>query len=402
MIDQTSLESIIITSLKSPKDIYNLLNGGVTEKSFIVYPQVFTFVSGFLRDFNEASTPDIIKGVYPDFIIMEPKNVPYHVEKLLEEELKRNIETVLTDGIEALRRSPKGALEYLINNLSVLGRGDIGLTRSYTDRDALQRLEILTKEAKQRKFIPSGIPDLENALCYQQGTMIGVVGRTAVGKSFLVIYMGCIAYNEGYKILFISPELTCHEVNLRWDTVMSAIRMNYEDVLGNTALQRGTIDLDKYRRWLSEVSSRSDWVTYESYSDKPFTITSIGLLIEEHRPDVAVVDGLSLLKDEGNSSVSWEAVKNLSYGLKQLAINKRVAMIVTNQASREAAEETVPSLHHISFGDAFAQATNKIVMMGPGNNDFTRYVSVPKNTLGKPVTTPILIPFDVENGRIGR
>lgn len=401
MIDQTTLESIVIGALKTPKELYNILNQGISEKSFIVYPQVFNFVCGFLRDFNEAPTPEIIKGVYPDFIVTEPKNVSYHVDKLLEEELKRNIELVLSDGIETLKRSPKAALEYLLINLPGLGRGDIGLTRSYTDRDALQRLEILTKDTKQRKFIPSGISQLEDILCYQQGNMLGIVGRTAVGKSFLAIHMGCIAYSEGYKILFLSPELTCHEVNIRWDTVMSAINRNNEG-LGNTPLTRGTIDLDKYREWLSEASARSDWVTYESYSNRPFTITSIGLLIEEHQPDVAIVDGLSLLRDEKNASVSWESVKNLSYGLKQLAINKRVAVIVTNQASREAAEETVPSLHHVSFGDAFAQATNKMIMLGPGDSDFTRYVSVPKNTLGKPAFTPILIPFDVENGRIGK
>lgn len=398
-MDQTTIEAVVISSIKSTKDLYNLLNNGILEHSFVVYPQVFKFVSGFVRDFSEAPSLDIIRGVYPEFIETESQNVPFCVERLKEEELRREIELVLTEGIDTLKKSPRAALEVLLNKLSLLGKWDIGLTRSYTDRDALQRLEMLTKEAKKRKFIPSGISDLEDVLCYEPGNMLGIVGRTGVGKSYLAVYMGCVAYKEGYSILFLSPELTCHEVNERWDTVMSALT---EQPLGNTPLQKGTIDLDKYRQWLSTASNRSDWVTYESYSDRPFTITSIGLLIEEHRPDVTIVDGLSLLKDEKDSSVSWEMVRNLSYGLKQLAINKKVAMIVTNQASREAAEETVPSLHHISFGDAFAQAANKIAMLGPGESEFTRYISVPKNTLGKPALVPVLIPFDVEQGRIGR
>jgi len=401
MTDQRLTEAVLLENITTPEKFRDLIEKGITDKSFVIYPHVFSFIESYIKDFNKAPELDLLRATAPDFTPSNIQYTDYFIESILDNELHRNIENILGKGIETLNVSPKGALTYLLDHLGGMHKTTIrNIPRSFTDRDALERLQKVSTSAGTKKY-SAGFATLSKYLDYYPGVMTGVVGRISQGKSTIALYMGCCAYEQGARVLFISPEMTRMEVNYRWDTFM--MRKYMKDTIPNTALHDGKgVDLQKYKSWLDRASQRSDWVTYDAYSTgKAFTVTNIGLLIEEHTPDVVIVDGLMLLKEEEKIKGSWEKVHALSYGLKELVSTKEIAMIVTNQINREGATAEIPGLENISYGDGFGQAVDKVLTITPGPVKTQKHIRLMKNRLGPTMDSAVLINMDVEQGIIG-
>ena len=391
-MDQRDLELGVISHLlKGEKELSEAREKGVSLKSFVSESKIYEFVTSHLHDYGKLPTRETVQSLFTTTL---PENADGEVfiDLLCKRELGRGMTEVLTNGVSKLTADePEAALEYIQSNLLKMRRS-AKYSLSYTDGDAKNRLDQL----QQRKSLGKLFGRLFSLPIDRipPGTMIGIVGRLGIGKSYYLLRLCLDAYSKGKRVLLLSPEMSKEEFEIRWDAVASG---HFSPEL----LLTGAIPVEAYKEWLEKVANRREWITMDSAFGSPFTIPTITQLVNEFKPDILAIDGLPLIVAEGSGTEEgWQGVKRVSYDLQSLAVTKGIYILVTTQASRDATNSTTPELHQVAYGDGFAQACSIIVALGAHQDEKKRYMAIPKNRYGK-AHRPVEIPFRPEDGIIG-
>ena len=354
----------IVLSVTSDNQLAHLLKQGVDKSYFVQYPEIFEFVVNYFQKYSKIPAKTTMEKRF-DFKFKLADDYEWYVDCLMESKVRRDLSAILDISIEHLENNAVDALDYLAGKITAL-KSSVGDNShmSYTDRDASKRADELADKmirVNQDKVlgIPTGVEVFDTtAGGWMPGQLVSIVGRLNEGKSWLLMYFCVAAYKAGMKILFVSPEMTIDEMELRFDSLISRHFSNMDLTLG-----RPGIDVDEYKKYLEKLEKRDDWVTYDSIpGGKSFTISSLQGLVHLHKPDILAVDGIPLISDESGAETSWQKMANVGYGLKGIAMNNKIVVLSTSQANREAASDrAIPKLHQISYGDALGQACDKVI-----------------------------------------
>jgi replicative DNA helicase len=401
---QKDLEARLLSLiLVKPETYGQVIQQGVSTDSFVAYQEIFSFIQKHSHKYNCVPSLEIIQSNFnePFFV----KDVPLNEVKYLSDELIKNGVARKAVGIvnkyqDLLITDTYGAIDSIVTQLTQIKKSN-SFYKSLTDKDAIKRLQLIRdrKDAigKGRAIgMRTGISALDRrSIGWQLGQLVLVVGRPKVGKSWLSQFIACNAYMDGNRILYVSPEMSTVEVDLRFDTVMG--KMSGYQFL-NDKLTVGDIDLVKYTEWLTKLSKRSDWITLDSNNGHAFSVPAIASLIDEYSPTLVVVDGVVLL--EGPGDADWERVKNIAYSLKTLAQNKKVVILGATQAARGAGAN-MPDASQIAYSDALLQAADLCIMMQsePENPDI-RYITIPVARGHQAINKRMIVKFDVNKGVI--
>jgi replicative DNA helicase len=401
---QKDLETRFISSITSPQDFADSSLAGINSDSFIIHREVYEFVAKYVVRYDNVPTPAIIEGKHPDFKFVKgvkDSECKYLVNELLKSQAKRKAVSILNRGSDLVNEDVYGGMDFILENLAKIRR-DSRYSISYSDASAEERIE---KFKKRRETIAeggtigikTGFSFFDKYLLgWQPGNLISIIGRTGKGKSFLSLYLACFAYSEGYRVLYFSPEMTNEEQEDRFDTIMGAL-MGYK--FSNKGLMVGDVNEAKYAEYAKRMSKRKDWGMIDSDYDRPLTISAIRSHIDQFGPQVVVIDGFLLLSI---GKKDWQNMLEAAMELKSLAQSKKIVMLVNAQATKASKEKDMPEDTDIYGGEALAQASNVLIMMGEDPDEpKVRYVSVAKKRAGEGFNKKVKISFDLDIGRIG-
>lgn len=396
---------------KSSENLSKLKAEGIEKASFIVYPEVFDFIGEYFRQYKEIPSIDIVYASFSEFNTEAiDGDFDYFIDSLREYILYSKVYDVMEFGALLLDQGKVGEAIYFVQNglIKVTRKGRI--SNCFTDSEALERLEKFREKRKLiekgvRIGIKTGLPMFDNKLVgWTPGQLIGIVGRLGTGKTWMLLYTACSGYSDGFRILFLSPEMIIDEINSRWDTIMAKMIMGFD--ISNIALSYGVKNINEknYEKFLAEVSKEKRWKTCDLQNGRVFTVSGIEGEIEDFKPDLVALDGVDRLGGiEGGQS--WEQMRNLSLKLKDLAKVYNCVIIASAQSGRgsEQREGKVPEAYDVYGGDAFAQQCDILLTLGRDRKGAkTRFIKLPKRRIGKDYEKLIKISFDVDVGDIGR
>jgi replicative DNA helicase len=405
---QKEIEERLLSSLRTTDDLSKLVTSGVTPDYFIIYNDVFKFIQKYHSKYGNIPSADLLKSNYSNLTVLNtvPANESeYLTNELIKSNVQRGAIRVLNTGADLLSQDVYGGLDYLVSKLQSIRKEDKKYCVSYTDKDALHRFpEYEERKTRVSKGMHLGLKTGfsifdDNNIGWMDGNLVSIIGRLGIGKSFLLEYSGCAAYASDHRVTYLSPEMSINEVELRWDTMMSAF---YNYSFPNDDLISGKINSAKYKEWLTEISKKSAWVTMDSNHGKPFTIPAIEAIVDEFSPHLLCIDGFLELRSLDNRlEKSWETMLDVAYGLKAIAQNKKIVIMVTSQANRQAAGK-MPEIQHVYGGDSLAQASDVMMMLQDDEKEPNiRYISIPKIRGQKSFTKRIKLNFAVNVGKIG-
>jgi replicative DNA helicase len=403
-MNQTEFEQRLISLITKPQILAELEKQGILEDCFVMHPEVYHFITDYAIKYQNIPGPQIIKAKFPGFEFKSDADVSelkFLSDELVKSNVQRRAIQIINQNADLISTDPYNAIDTIVSRLQSIRR-QTKVSKSLTDKEALKRLELIMKNRESiRKGmtvgIKTGINIFDNKYYgWQPGNYISIVGRLGIGKSWLLEYFSCVAYHDGKRVLYISPEMSINEVEQRWDTLMGTM---YGYRFQNDKLQLGEINLEEYKQWLTKAQERSDWITYDSNSGKSFTVPGIAQMVNEFSPDLVAIDGVALL--EGPGDALWSKVREISKGIKSLAQNTKVVAMVTAQANREAGVG-MPATSQISYSDSIAQDSDVVIpMSSEADRPDIRYITLPKKRTGKAINKKISINFDVNNGILG-
>ena len=158
-----------------------------------------------------------------------------------------------------------------------------------------------------------------------------------------------------------------------------------------------------YREWLTKLTRRDRFIVVDSPGVGGFTTSNILALMDEHRPDMAILDGIHLVSSD-TGAPGWERIKQTADALKATALHMGCTVLWTSQVDREGMRNpTEPAQTGASaaYGKAAVEAANRLITLGRYEHDERhRTFRVPNNRSGPEYHTRQHLLFDVNVGAI--
>lgn len=277
----------------------------------------------------------------------------------------RKVKSALSLSISKIDEDPKQASSEIISQLSRLHLGKGSTATGLFAGGELRHRELL-KRAKMRaagKLIgwPYGFEGLEqNFMGLQDGEFFTILGRTGMGKSWTMLKVGISGVNAGARVLCVSPEMPKFETEMRADI----LRMGAEGYeIDFHALLAGDVkQIERYRIWLKGLELENDrWFTIDSDESGGFTIGVLFDLVNQHQPDILLVDGFHLLHGARHGSDDWSVIKQNADGLKLLLNMKGISLVTVMQVQRGVGEESNPGNDQTAYGKAIIEASDRVI-----------------------------------------
>jgi len=347
----------VITAVCKNKDIATVLAENVDDV-FVLHRDVWESLKSYYYKFRSVPDISVITERHKDF---EPESVKgetgYYLDELKNEFLGGKIrELLLTSGSNLKTNAAVRVLQGMQNELSSLSRianvvRDVDLTDYALAEKHLEAV-------KNRSLAMGGSPGIMTGfkaidLAYPTGmapghlmVMIGWPGR---GKTWFSSYLACKAWEQGFKPMIVSLEMTPENMRDRIYTMMGSGLFKASD------FAKGNINVDDFRTWAgNKFDNKQSFVLVSNEGAGNVTPTTVQAKIDQHKPDIVILDYHQLFTDSNNSKNPTERNMNISREFKNLAVRNNIPIIDITAATMDDAssQDEPPLLSQVAWSKA--------------------------------------------------
>jgi replicative DNA helicase len=180
-----------------------------------------------------------------------------------------------------------------------------------------------------------GLPTGFNTLDYatrglQPGELYSIIGLMKAGKSTMMMSIGQHLQQHGVPVYYVNFEMPVVVQKSRY--LALGAHVDYDK------LERNTLKKTEWRKVDEFVQESSEWpASFIHCTDMQRSATVEGLesLVLRNEPGVLMVDGIYFMRDSETkqSGTDWKAFTNITRGMKRLAQQHPLPVIVSHQAT---------------------------------------------------------------------
>ena len=305
----------------------------------------FTAKTGIrFDDVGEESLEVLIKEIKSRFLWNRLKSVQAELTEDLEgKKPRQGLETIETFVKEVYK---EGLSTGKTENLLALG-GEI--------------LETYDAMKAGARGIPSPWDKMdEMTLGWWPGDFVVFVARMSVGKTFCLLMLARAAWLAGKRVLFVGTEMSRTKLAFRFFSIH--LKLPYSE------FKAGKLGFEQEERMRTSVKEMAKeeglYVVGDEFDAK---IEEIEAAVEEVNPDLIIVDGIYLVRNEGKNR--HERVSNTADDLKRMARRKKKVVIASTQFNRTAATNSRSVIDPANVGISDVIGWNADVMWGMNQTD---------------------------------
>lgn len=353
-----NIEESFITELLVSGDIATVIDSGITPK----------FLSGTNKEvYKHILEHNSSYGKLPSIITLRKKFPKFNISKVnkkygtsepikywcdeLRAKRKHNTLVDLFEKSEELMLEfdSEKVLDLMRKTLNEIENEVNECDRIYINSDTAQRFE----EYKQRQYtggltgLPIGIDKVDEVTGgLNKGELTTYMAYTGVGKTWLLVIIAVNLTKLGYRVLLMTTEMSTKKMFQRIDAVWNGFDYS---LFKKGQLSRK--DEKKYKKYLEEMSKKTKEDILLVVEQSTGGVAQIGAKVEQHNPDVVLVDGAYLLEDDLGTDDDWKSTVRIWRALHKLCLAKDLPVVVTTQSK----DETNANLKSINFAKAIAQ-----------------------------------------------
>lgn len=329
-----SVENKLILKILQTKEWDTVIEKGITPNYFTgSNKRAFKWLGEFRVAYGDIPDLDTFKKHFPEVsLTIDAKEcVGYYCDEVRKKVRQNKLVAVLD---KATDRINSGEIDECY--------GDIGklLLEVNTEFTLSEKVDVGTntlerfKEYELSKITggmtgyPIGIKPIDK----QTGGMKDVdlftfLGKSGIGKTWILCVIAANLLKAGYKVLFLTKEMSPNQILKRMDAILAQVSYNR---LKNGKLT--TVEEEQYKVYL------------EKYAPKYANKLSIELVVngvnecvakvDAFQPEVLLVDG-GYLMSEGTDPEDWKAVISVWKALKTMSLSRKVPTIITSQLTEK-------------------------------------------------------------------
>jgi replicative DNA helicase len=188
-------------------------------------------------------------------------------------------------------------------------------------------------------------------------------GRPKSMKSWILCYVAATIINASadYRLLIYSKEMDADEIFERIGCLLAGV--SYENFVGarltpeeraNFAIVLSFLDCMRLQQVVVCLSA-------QDVKQGQDTVAWLESKVEKYQPHAIFVDGMYLMSDASGSKKNNERVASVSRAMRQLVLRKKIPVIATVQANREAAKNEEANTEEVAFSDSLAQDATMLI-----------------------------------------
>ncbi|MEU1816070.1 DnaB-like helicase C-terminal domain-containing protein [Streptomyces roseifaciens] len=397
----STIEEEVISYVATTGDLEAVVQGGITVDHFLdpknrsVYRDVLSYHS----DFGEAPTPDVILRDHPGYTFTPEGSGPitYLLRELREERRKTILDLGLGAVAEALDTGGSEAamplLRTMLAQVSLETEKATEVDYASTGPERLERYRQARENPGALVGMPTGFVFLDRVtLGIQAQQMLVLTGVAKSCKTTVMLGILRAVYDWGATPLVISFEMPEVEISRRLDGFAAQVNPRQ--------LQTGELSEAEWRRLECTLTLREREETPRPFlisEDRAGTMTLSGIQakIDQLRPNVLFVDGAYFLFDEVSRETQTPlALTNISRGLKKLALNNGMPVIVTTQSLSHKIGAKGLTAHSLGYTSAWVQDADAVIGMEATDESFVFRMKVLVSRNAPPQERLITISWD--------
>jgi replicative DNA helicase len=351
-------EATLISAVCKNKDISVLLADNVDE-IFTSHRDIWEGLKSYYYKFKAVPEVGILQEKFKDF---DPDTnikgeTAYYLDKLKNEYLTSRIKNIILKGGSMLKEDAASrVLSQMQSQLSMLSK----FTNNVRDLEVTD-IENATKHfesVKLRSATMGGSPGIKTGfeaidLAYPTGMapghLIVAIGWPGRGKTWFTSYLACKAWEQGFKPMIVSLEMSPENMRDRIYTMMGSGLFRASD------LSKGEINIDDFRSWgQKKFDNKNGFVLVSNEGMSEVTPATIQGKIDQHKPDLVILDYHQLFSDNKKSMGATERNMNISREFKMLAMTNNIPIIDITAATMDdvSDQDNPPMLSQVAWSKA--------------------------------------------------
>lgn len=341
-------EAAVITSVCQNKDIATILADNVDD-IFQSHRDVWEGLKSYYYKFKSVPDTNVLQEKFRDF---EPVKVTaetgYYLDQLKNEYLASRMRNLLMKSGASLKdNAASRVLADMQSEIASLSR----LTNNVRDVD-LTDYELAEKHiiaVQERSAVMGGSPGIKTGftaldLAYPTGMapghLIVAIGWPGRGKTWLTSYLACKAWEQGFKPMIVSLEMSPENMRDRIYTMLGSGMFRASD------FSRGNINIDDFHNWAKKrFDDKNSFILVSNEGTNEVTPQTVQGKIDQHRPDLVILDYHQLFNDTKRSNSEVERNRNISREFKLLAVRNNIPVIdITAATMDDVSDQDAPPL----------------------------------------------------------
>lgn len=328
------VERSFLTKVLTEKDIRPALDAKITPDFFEDEQNVlvWTWLLDHWSRYAKVPGGRALKANHPNWKpVSADEPLQFYIDQLNEARKYSLMQDTVAEAATLLKKrevsEAQAVLTIGIGNLNreVSPLRDVNLSDNADERIA--RYESYKDLPGGMRGIPTGFSIIDRAtLGLQAEQLITLVGLPKAGKSTTLLLIGQHAQDYGKRVLFCGFEMSNEEQQSRYDAFRGKVNW--------LKMQSGTlneIEEKRLHKAIRENANKPDFILVEDISSTT-TLSGLAAKVEEHSPDLLIVDGVYLMEAEINADPgSAQALTSITRGMKRLAQKFKIPILQTTQ-----------------------------------------------------------------------
>ena len=340
------------------KDISTLLADNVDEL-FTSHRDIWEGLKSYYYKFKAVPEAGILLEKFKDFEIDTDVKAQtgYYLDKLKNEYLSNRLKNIIIKGGSMLKEDAASrVLSEMQAQLASLSKFTSNVRDlDVTDIDAAARhfeaVKVRSAEMGGSPGIKTGFEaiDLAYPTGMAPGHLIVAIGWPGRGKTWFTSYLACKAWEQGFKPMIVSLEMSPENMRDRIYTMLGSGLFKASD------LSVGDINLDDFRSWSNKkFENKNGFVLVSNEGMAEVTPATIQGKIDQHKPDIVILDYHQLFSDNKKSMGATERNMNISREFKMLAMTNNIPVIDITAATMDdvSDQDNPPMLSQVAWSKA--------------------------------------------------
>ena len=396
-----SIEQSTIIYIVSTASFLEAIEAGISNNHFVVCPREWSYIHTYYDKYRTTPTVAAFVEKFPDYSHFSWDSKNYDFTKLRrelnEKLLDRKVLSLMNELVETFQTDGANpALEMISNRVREIqmahgGDTDIDLARDFEFRLEDQERRQLLRKSGSMVGISTGIKTLDYLIGgWSPGMLSVVLGKTGIGKSFLLLLFAFRAWEQKKPVLYINLEMSPIEVAYRFDAFVHKI--------SNTSLFIGTVDLEQYTKTLKSNVNTTPFILVGQRYGGSFTPARVDAKIKRHEPKLVLVDYITLMRGQRRYEKKYEEMDDVCRDLKTLAEVYQIPIIIAAQTHRPAADKRALDLEDIATSYAMVQHADIVLTVDRGKEDTVLKLKLRKKRTLAGLGGIIRLAFNVDVG----
>ena len=396
-------EATLISAVCKNKDISTLLAGNVDEL-FTSHRDIWEGLKSYYYKFRAVPEVGILQDKFKDFEPVETKGeTGYYLDKLKNEYLSNRLKNIIIKSGSMLKEDAASrVLAEMQSQLANLSR----FTNNVRDVDVidLEAAENHFLSVKERSAVMGGSPgiltgfeaiDAAYPTGMAPGHLIVAIGWPGKGKTWFTSYLACKAWEQGFKPMIVSLEMAPENMRDRIYTMLGSGLFRASD------LSKGDINIDDFKTWgKKKTEGKNSFILVSNEGAGEVTPATIQGKIDQHKPDLVILDYHQLFSDNKKSMGATERNMNISREFKMLAMTNGIPVIDITAATMDdiTDQDAPPMLSQVAWSKAIEYDADMAIAIHKYTNTNMIEVVSRKNRHGQDFS--VFLDWDINRGII--